>query len=60
MTTGRIADHFFVLFDDPALKDTKALFDVIAEFHIHAGFVILDGIASAENRFMASSSEMRK
>src|SRR4029079_8518576 len=41
--------HSFILVQDAALKDAEALFHVAAETEIQARFVILDGVAAAEN-----------
>ena len=33
-------------YEDPALENTKALFDITAEPEIHASFVVFDGVAA--------------
>src|SRR5258706_276857 len=49
--------HGFILVEDAALKDAEALFDVAAEAEVHAGFIVFDGVASAEN---ASDSDIER
>jgi len=42
-------NHGFVFIENAALKKAEAFFHVPAQAEIHAGFVILDGVAAAQN-----------
>ncbi len=41
--------HGFVLGQNAALKNPEALFHIAADFQIHAGFVVFQSVAAAEN-----------